>query len=219
MDDMTTSRLRGRAAFWALAGLALFVAHDATYVLQVGPGEPLAAVLRTAGHAYWSWASTALAISALAAGLVALLRVRRLRAHADRVAARPVSVSMRTRLPLTWARLLAVVALAFVAQENVEHVLVHGHLLGPSALLGPENPLALPVLAIITLVGAVVAVLVAGTEAALVAAITAALRQSRRAPRIVPRPPSHLHVALLSVLGTSGAGRAPPRSSLLIQVT
>jgi len=46
------SRVREPIAFWALAGIALLVSHDAIFLAQIGPGEALAQVRRTAGHEY-----------------------------------------------------------------------------------------------------------------------------------------------------------------------
>ena len=53
------------------------------------------------------------------------------------------------RFAAIWLRLLAVVAIGFVIQENVEHVIAHGHAPGLGALLGPEYPLALPVIGLV----------------------------------------------------------------------
>lgn len=53
--------LRGPICFWALAGLALLLSHDAVFAAQMGPGEALTRTLRTAGHDYWGVASVALA--------------------------------------------------------------------------------------------------------------------------------------------------------------
>jgi hypothetical protein len=36
------TRIRGPFAFWAAAGVALLVSHDAIYLAQVGPGAGLA---------------------------------------------------------------------------------------------------------------------------------------------------------------------------------
>jgi len=39
------ARLTGAVAFWALAGAALFVAHDAILVVQARPGGAIGVVL------------------------------------------------------------------------------------------------------------------------------------------------------------------------------
>ena len=79
--------------------------------------------------------------------------------------------------PPIWLRLFAVVALGFVLQENVEHIISHGHAIGLGALLGPEYPLALPVIGLVTALAGSVAAAVRRTEGALLAIISAALHR------------------------------------------
>ncbi len=100
----------------------------------------------------------------------------------------------------------------FAIQENVEHAIGHGHMPGLGALVGIEHPLALPVLAIITGVGAIVAASLRAAEHDLVAAIEAALRRSTlRSPRDLPRPARRARVADPPLMARNAAGRAPPR--------
>ena len=47
--------VRNRLAFWALAGLALFVAHDAVFLAQIGPGQALVAEERPRALRKPSW--------------------------------------------------------------------------------------------------------------------------------------------------------------------
>jgi hypothetical protein len=207
----TSTDLRNRLAFWALAGLALFVAHDAIYLIQIGPGEALAATLRTAGHGYWGWASLVLTAVALVAGVSIWLRMRQLRRRASGLgAARHSSGRFGRRFVIVWLRLAAVIAVGFVIQENVEHSIIHGHAPGVGALLGPEYPLALPVIGLIGAIAASVAAIVTRTQEALVLAIEAALRRPVRALLAGPRPPVRPAAAIGSVLAHPGAGRAPP---------
>ena len=203
--------LRNRLAFWALAGLALLVAHDAIYLVQIGPGEAFAATLRTAGHGYWGLASLVLTAVALVAAVSIFLRMRRLRRRASGLGAARHSIGPSARrFVVAWLRLVAVVAVGFLIQENVEHSIIHGHAPGVGALLGPEYPLALPVIGLIAAVAASVAAIVTRTQEALVLAIEAALRRAMRAPLVGPRPPTRLVAAIGSVLAHPGAGRAPP---------
>ena len=114
-----------------------------------------------------------------------------------------------------WIRLVVVVAIGFVIQENIEHFLSHRHTLGLGALLGPEYPLTLPVIAGMTGLAALVAAAVVTVERQLLAAILRAIRQLvRRAPRRLQRPPARVAWRLLSPLATAWAGRAPPRQLL-----
>ena len=203
--------LRGPIAFWALAGIALLVSHDAIFFVQYGPGESLTAALREAGHAYWTVASLGVAvIGALVAASVAF-RVLHLRRRARRLATvgTPVPSGWPRRLLMTWGRLLAVVAIGFVIQESAEHFAMHGHAIGVGALIGPEYPLALPMLGLVTLAAALVAVYVSAVEASLEATIAAAVRLLR-APVRITRPPFELFLPLIPVLARAAAGRAPP---------
>ena len=203
--------LRGSVAFWALAGLALLFSHDAVFVVQLGPGERLTATLRTVGHEYWGGASLLLSGAGILAAAAAAARLAALRRRAANLG---VSVQRgRSRAPgllSIWARLAGVVVVGFAIQENVEHYVAHGHLLGPGALIGPEHPLALPVLAIVSFVAAIGAALFTATELALVAGIRAA--SARRRPEDATlRAPQRVPVPAGSILARFLAGRAPPR--------
>lgn len=209
MRDLGVTRIgRHRSfLFWAMAGVALLGSHDAVYLVQVGPGAELARVLRSAAHDYWGLGSALLAgIGALVA-LAMALRLRTLRRTASTLAATP-GRSYPRRFVGTWLRLLAVVAIGFVIQESVEHVISHGHAIGLGALLSAEYPLALPIIVAISGLAALVVALVADAERALLAAITTALARPR--PRNVPRrAPAHLPVRP-SIRTRPGASRAPP---------
>lgn len=214
-------KLRGRRiprtalAFWALAGVAQLVSHDLIWMVQMGPGERLATALRGAGHGYWGAASTALAVVGLVTLLAVIARLIGLRRRAGDLGASVApgpARSYRRRVLGAWLRLVAVVAIGFVIQENVEHALSHHHVPGIGILAGPEYPLALPVIAAITALGALLAGAVTTVAHRLVAAIEAAMRLSRRAPihtgwrsTLIDRrrPPSPL--------ATASAMRAPPR--------
>ena len=203
--------VRNRLAFWALAGLALFVAHDAVFLAQVGPGKALVAELRTAGHEYWSSASLLLLAIAIVAAVATWQRTRHLRRQASSLGAAPASSRpFARRFVSTWWRLAVLVAVAFAVQENVEHLIAHGHAPIAGALLGPEYPLALPVIGFVSAIAAALSALVARTQEALVVAIQAALQRPNRAPRLGVRPPARLSFRIGSVLARRGAGRAPP---------
>jgi len=216
MAPASARRLRTAIAFWSLAAVALLGSHDAVFLAQLGPGEGLVGALRTAGHGYWGAASLVLGVLGAGAAIASIVRLAMLRRRASRLGARNAGARTRLghRLVLTWGRLFAIVAIGFVVQESGEHLAMHSHAIGLGALIGPEYPLALPVIALITLVAAVVATLVAGTEAAILDMIAAALAPERtRAPRTLRRPPVALVLPRLSPLARSAAGRAPPLGS------
>jgi hypothetical protein len=209
---MNAGRARGAIAFWALAGVALLVSHDAIFLVQRGRGEGLARALRDAGHDYWPAASAVLVALALLAGLGAVIRLGTLRRRAAALGVRPSPPSRFLRRAAgRWLVLLVLVATGFMLQESVEHFVTHGHFIGPAALAGPEYPLALPVIAVITAVAALVATAISGVELALEMAIARALAARPRRPATdlrrasVSTIPHHL-----SILSHTGASRAPP---------
>ena len=209
------ARIRGPVAFWALAGIALLVTHDAVFLAQVGPGHELARALREAGHEYWGIASLVLAAIGIAALTATLVRLRSLRRSIATLGADPAARPRpyAARWLTTWVRLLATVAIGFAVQENIEHLIGHSHAPGLGALIGPEYPLALPVIALITGLAAFAAAVLGQTEQALLAVIADAMRRIlARAPRRTARPPLRLAAVLIAPLAGAWAGRAPPRS-------
>jgi hypothetical protein len=194
----------------AVAGVTLLVSHDAIFLVQLGPGEDLARVLRSAGHDYWGAASVAIAIGAVLAAVAVARRLRGLRDRAtdlDAPAIRPGGLGRRSLR--TWAGLFVFVAIGFVLQENAEHLVVHAHPIGFGALVGPEYPLALPIIAFLTGIAAVIVELIVGVERSLLAAIAAALASRPRPTRQLRRP-SRVVAHRSSVLSRKGASRAPP---------
>lgn len=206
-------RLRSRIAFWILAAVALLASHDAVFLVQLGPGEGLVRALRSGGHDYWGTTSLVLVAVGMVAGTASFVRLAVLR-HQARGLSAVTSASDRgfvRRLVVGWSRLFAVVALGFVLQENAEHLAMHSHAIGLGALIGPEYPLAAPVIGVITLIGALAATLIVGSAEALLVTIAAALAQPpERAPRRIARPPLALVPPRLSPLARCTAGRAPP---------
>jgi hypothetical protein len=209
---LRASRSTHRLAFWALAGLALLVSHDAVWLVQLGPGEGLAAALRSGGHGYWGGASGVIALLGLIAGLAIVRRLSRLRrAAGEPDAAAEVRVrasSYLVRSMGAWPRLLILVLVGFTLQENFEHALTHGHTPGLSALIGSEHPLAVPVIAVITLIASLLASIVLVAEEVLLTIIRR-LRSTRRAPRRLLRPVLNSGRPSTS-RARAHAGRAPP---------
>ena len=215
---------RGRMArcmaFWALAGAALVVSHDFLFLVQLGPGEELVRTLRHAAHDYWGAASVALAVGGAAAAIAFALRIARLRRRATSLGASTAPRRPRgyvRRVTAQWVGLLTVVALGFLIQENLEHLRGHGHVLGVGALAGAEYPLAVPVIALITLAAALLGGAFGEVERALLSAIAERLRRAvLRPPVRVSRPPLRVVSAARSPLAGARAGRAPPRGLVLV---
>jgi hypothetical protein len=207
---------RRRIAFWIVAAVTLVVSHDLVYAAQLGPGRGLADALRSAGHAYLPLGTTLIAAAGI---LLCAAWVVRLRGLASRAAASRGPVSARAahsfqRYLVLCARLFAVVALAFLVMENLEHFVSHGHLPGLGALLGPEYPLAIPVLAAASAVGAFLAGLVRERERALLARIAhVAAPPRRRSTAVARRRPQTERISWTSAYpARPGLGRAPPAS-------
>ena len=166
-----SARLLGRARFGLLALIAVWLAHDAVFVVEHGIGAGLATAMRDGGHdAYWPAFSIVAIVAATVLGLRAVVRLGRLggvpgagapgrgsQATAGRTGAAPTYLRQLARL---WPPLAGLVAVAFAVQENVEHLAGHGHLIGAGALVGPEYPLAIPVIALVTLIAAAIGSLV-----------------------------------------------------------
>lgn len=208
--------IRGRPVlvFWALAALIHLVAHDAVWLAQVGPGAGLARALREAGHGYWGAVSLAIVVVAAGAALLVIVRVWSLgrRARAVRAPAPPAPMAgYRRRLLAAWVRLAALVLVAFTLQENAEHFIAHGHLLGGDAIAGPEYPLTIPVITAIAGVAAAIAAAVRTVERRLLDGIAAALGATTdRAPRVIDRAPLSATARRLASLVSTDAERAPP---------
>ena len=156
------TRWFGRARFWALALVGLVVGHDAVFIGQTGS---LAGGTGGVGHGYWltfAMLSLVLAAGPLLAALSALAHITASLGAQERTAhvilggsagARAVDpvasyVGDLTRL---FPRLFIVIAVGFAVQENLEHVASGQGLPGLWALSGPEYPLAIPILGVISL--------------------------------------------------------------------
>jgi len=220
MGDMRSvaprGHLRAAVSFWALAGVALLVSHDAVFAIQAGPGQSLTDALREAGHDYWGVASALIAAIGILAAVRATTRVVALRRRARDLGAAPVATRRARRMLRTWGWLFLVVTTGFLIQENLEHLAAHGHLIGAGALAGPEYPLALPVIAGVTLAAGIVGGLIGGAESALLNAIATALAGLRRRPLRSVRRHAGVSGPRASVLARRGASRAPPRLAISI---
>ncbi len=205
-----------RLVFWGLAAASLLVSHDAVWRLQVGAGKALADALRHAGHDYWGPVSVGIAAAVALVAFVTLVRLAQLAHRADELNASGPSLAhspFLRRAATSWLRLGVVVAIGFIVQENLEHALSHGHVPGIGALVGPEYPLALPVIAAITLLAAIVATAAMTAEQVLLARI-APTGPGLRPPRRLRRHPADLVVSSGAAPSRANAGRAPP--SLLV---
>jgi hypothetical protein len=208
------------ASFWLAAGIALLISHDAVFLVQLGPGRALAAALSDAGHghAYWANASSLLLTGGAIAAALWLVRLAVLRrAGGGPPQDVPGAETWRRRALTHWVRLFALVAIAFVLQENIEHALVHGHFIGLGALTGPEYPLAVPVLAMVAGLAAALTALVRQREVELLRRIGARARPPRAQRRHGHARPMRLGIRAGAPMCIHHALRAPP-AGIAIQV-
>ncbi len=211
-----------RAVRLAMLGLvSVAIAHDAIFAAQYGFGATFAKAMRDGGHdGYWPVFSMVAVVAATVLGLRAAVRLGRLR-EMDRsigpvtATAGPHQRGYRRELSGLWPPLFALVAVVFTVQENVEHFAGHGHVIGLGALTGPEYPLALPVLALVTLAAAAVGALVRWRITVLTARLAGRPPVVRRR-RLGTRRPSARWAEVAAIrahawfLVRLDAGRAPP---------
>jgi hypothetical protein len=202
-----------------LIGVALLSAHSTIFVAQYGTGAGFADAMDRGGHDGW-WVAVGTIV--LLIGGLALIQVLgglgRLEIRARRSAGRRERglPSYRTELLAIWRRLFPSVVVLFAVQENLEHVASQGHWLGLGALAGPEYPLALPILALVTVGLAAFGAVIRWRTAVL------RLRLAGNRHRTSRRPSADLIVLRWRTVGALAprawlldrldAGRSPPRA-------
>jgi hypothetical protein len=218
------ARVLGTLRFALLAIACLGLGHDAVFALENGFGAGFTQAMSAGGHdGYWPIFSVVVVSAVTLLGLSAAVRIGRLSAGgrrpggAGRLArqAQPAR-SYRQDLRALWLPLLALTAAAFTIQENIEHLAGHHHLIGLGALAGPEYPLALPAIALVTLAASALGALVRWRIAVLEARIAGRIHEPRRRGHAARRPADRwLDVASILAharfLTRLDAGRAPPR--------
>jgi hypothetical protein len=219
-----TARLLRAIRFAMLGLVSVGVAHDAIFAAQYGFGGTFARAMQAGGHdGYWPIFSTIVVVAATVLGLRAAVRLGRTHpAEAGGRVGPPAPSSAgpergyRRELVGLWSALFVVVTAVFTVQENIEHLVGHGHLIGLGALSGPEYPLALPVIGLVSLIAAMLGALVRWRIAVLTAR-HAGRHSFERPPRrpIARRPAARW--ADIAALGAHSwflvrldAGRAPP---------
>ncbi len=216
------ARLAARTRFVLLALVSLFLGHDAVYAAEHGIGTGFGSAMAELDHgAYWGPFTLLAAASAISLAVGSGLALARLRRRLVRTAgcvppgpSAPAPAGYRHEFAAIWPRLALVVVVLFALQENVETFLAHGVVPGVDVLFGGELPLAIPVLALVTLGLAAIGALVRWRISVLTA------RLHRAAPRAQtalsgsgPAPEwAEVHAAAPHrwTLDRRDAGRAPP---------
>ena len=209
-----------RARFWALALLALVVVHDAVYLATYG--SRYADTMAATGHGYWvTYVLLALVLGGIPLALtgIGLLRLRAAIAR-SRTPGTPAP-RPDTRPGPSWLgetagllpRLLAVVTLGLLLQENLESLLAGHGLPGLWALAGP---LTMPVLLLVSTLVAMAGAFLRWRERVLTerlaAARAAAARHHRPAAASAPAAWGAIAAIVAHgwLLARRLAGRAPP---------
>lgn len=209
-----------RARFWALALLALVVAHDAVYLATYG--SRYAETMASTGHGYWvTYVLLALVLGGIPLLLtgVALVALRRriTRTRTGLVGPLPrdpaAGPSYLGELVGLLPRLAFVLVLGFLLQENLESVAAGHGLPGLHALAGPFT---MPVLGLVAALVAAAGALLRWRERVLVARLAAARAAAARHHRPVAASAAPAWGAIAAIVAHGWicarrlAGRAPP---------
>jgi hypothetical protein len=209
-----------RARFWALALLALVVAHDAVYLATFG--SEYSDAMAATGHGYWvTYVLLALVLGGIpllltGLGLLALRRrIARTRAGLPGPAPRDPAAgpSYLGELAGLLPRLATVLVAGFLLQENLESLAAGHGLPGLHALAGP---LTMPVLVLVAALVAAAGALLRWRERVLVARLAAARAAAARHHRPVAASAAPAWGAIAAIVAHGWisarrlAGRAPP---------
>jgi hypothetical protein len=99
-------------------------------------------------------------------------------------------------------------------QENLEHAIAHGHVLGLGALLGPEHPFALVVLPLVTFLAAFLAAAVWYREAALQSSMARCFAARGGLRKLLLPRPQRAQARRPALMGQNAAVRGPPLVAL-----
>jgi hypothetical protein len=205
----------GRRRLVLLAALVSIVGHEVALSLGNDPMARLSGSLRATEHGPgWLITVVTVAFAAVAALVIAAWRInslrRRLLAASSAV---PWSVApARADVLRAWLRIFTLAILAFLLQENLEHLLVHGHAPLFEPLVAGQYVATLPIFAALALLSAATSLRLGRRIDHLAAAVLAAARHATRAPRRVSRPSARLDDLRVTWRRTTGlvVRRAPP---------
>ena len=211
---MPSSRPLGRVALFGMALVSLMMGHELTYVLAHGLGAGYEHAMAEGGHSgYWtSFVLTVVGLSLILVG-VATLQLRRLGRLARRTRIDGLAVADAAPrcfidlLARTWPRVGLLAVGLFLVQENVELWAASQPMPFLDVLAG-EHAMALPVLAAVSLLAAVVGALVGWRRHVLRSRIEAIRTWARPTAGRRPTLPSSRPLTRITV--SSHGLRAPP---------
>lgn len=216
---MSGRHLRTIVVLATLVMASLAASHELIYLLAHGAGAEYARAMREGGHdRYWTSFVLTVAGITLVLALIAVRQLRRLHRQASLVRAGRIRVDdaglglfVRQAMRL-WLLVSTGTSLAFIAQENLETPAA-GHALPGLDVVSGEHAIALPVIAFVSLLVALVGALVRWGRRALLARLRLVSNAVRRAPRTL-RPSSVCRPASTSTVRSHGL-RAPPGVALI----
>ena len=199
---------------------SLAASHELIYLLAHGAGAEYDRAMREGGHGrYWTGFVLTVAGITLVLALIVVRQLRRLHRQTSLVRTGRLRVDddglglfarQATRL---WLLVSAGTSLAFMAQENLE-TLAAGHPLPGLDVVSGEHAVALPVVAFVSSLVALVGALVRWRRQVLLARLHRSTDPvQRRAPRTL-RPSSISRPSSVSVVRSHGL-RAPPSVPLI----
>lgn len=214
---MSGRPLRQISVLATLVLASLAASHEVIYLLAHGVGAGYARAMQEGGHdRYWTTFVLTVAGVTVALAIVAVGQLRRLVGQAFLVRGGRLSVDDRNfalfaRLTARlWLPVAAGTAMLFIVQENLETATAARQLPGLDVVSG-EHALALPVIALVSLLVALVGALVRWGRHVLLARLRRSLAPVRhRAQRI--RRPSSITRPASSIAVHSHGLRAPPSS-------
>jgi hypothetical protein len=206
-----------RLRFALLVAVVAVTAHDATYLIGHGV-EGYPAALGATGHdSHWLPVAIGVAALLLGAATVAAARWRRLRRQLTEFTGDATVHRIGPIVPGTLrlaARLFVAALAVFVLQENFEAIAIGAAAPGPAILVAPAYLAAVPALATVALVFAVMSELIDARVLHLERALEIARRSLLRPSTAPGRRPSHAaRTPLPSRSAQPDLGRAPPASA------
>jgi len=207
-----------RLRFVALVAVGALVAHDAVFAAQYGLDERREIALAGTSHEYWPvFTVLALLLGTVGIGgaVAGMLRLGRSLRGVPTVRPPGGTPGYAGEMLRLWPRLFLAITLAFTLQENAEHLAAGLGLPGLWVLSWPAYPLALPVLAVVTLLLAAAGAWLRWRTDVLAGRLAAVRAAHRRRADLSLAPGVRWRlvaaaVAHARILARPDAGRAPP---------
>lgn len=205
----------------ALVPIAAFAGHELLFLLQYGTGDDYTTIMLQSGHGYWLAFSVVILVlcgGVIARGAFQVHRLSRRVIPASRHLGGARAPSYRAELRAIWPALFLLSCAFFTVQENLEHIGAGLAPHGIGSLLGAEHPLAVPALALTSLLVAAIGALIRWRVQTLERRLGQPSGMTRERGLRATRPARRWRsisamVATARALVRQDAGRAPPRGT------